>query len=348
MKLPKPIKKATPTPVPTRTSAPTQRQRNPDAKLTKAAAAAQAAPRRSAAATGASPTPPAAAAGPSAKASSDADADAGTGAEFDAEEAGIASGDDADNDPRADSSLARMLGALALFSTDTPALTVEQIAAGLGVPKSTGYRYVQELCKVGLLVRLDRSITLGPRIIELDRAIRESDPVIRAAAPPMRALSEQTGLDVFISKLYGRSIITVHMECNDGQQLPYGYGRGRPMPVMRGSSSKALVSNLPAARLRRLHQELLPDAGGAPSWEAFYDEAQRIRRQGWCRTSGELNEGKTGISAPVFGRGRVVVASITAVGNDARFTLFDAAAIAGLVTRTARTIGARLAEDTHL
>ena len=105
--------------------------------------------------------------------------------------------------PSADSSLARMLSTLNLFSTETPSLTVDQIASQLGVPKSTGYRYVQEMCKVGLLVRLDRSITLGPRIIELDRCIRESDPVLRAATPPMRKLAEQTGLEVFISKLYG-------------------------------------------------------------------------------------------------------------------------------------------------
>lgn len=256
-----------------------------------------------------------------------------------------------DTDRRADdapeSSLSRMLGVLALFSTQTPSLTVEQIALRLGVPKSTGYRYIQELSKVGLLVRLDKSITLGPRIIELDRCIRESDPVIRAAAPPMRTLAEQTGLDVFISKLYGHSIITVHTEFNDAQQ-PLRYGRGRPVPISRGASSKALVAFLPAARLRRLHQELLLESPDAPPWEAFYEEAQRIRKQGHCRTSGELNEKRTGVAAPIFGRARTVVASVTALGADARMALFDGSAIAQLVMQTAQAIGARLAADEHL
>ncbi|WP_435476591.1 IclR family transcriptional regulator [Variovorax sp. GB1P17] len=246
-----------------------------------------------------------------------------------------------------ESSLSRMLGVLSLFSTDVPSLTVEQIALQLNVPKSTAYRYIQELCKVGLLVRLDRSITLGPRIIELDRCIRESDPVIRAAAPPMRALAEQTGLDVFISKLYGHSIITVHTEFNDPQQ-PLRYGRGRPVPIPRGASSKALVAFLPAARLRRLHQELAEESHHTPPWEAFYDEAQRIRKQGYCRTSGELNDSKTGISAPILGRGRIVVASVTALGNDARLALFNEEALAELVIRTAQSIGARLSADGHL
>ena len=264
-------------------------------------------------------------------------ADAGGDAGLDAANARTAS----------ESSLSRLLGTLGLFSTDTPSLTVEEIATRLGVPKSTAYRYIQELSKVGLLVRLDRSITLGPRIIELDRCIRESDPVIRAAAPPMRELAEQTGLDVFLSKLYGHSIITVHTEFND--PLPHlRYGRGRPVPVPRGASAKALVAFLPAARLRRLHQELASESPDTPPWEAFYEEAQRIRREGYCRTSGELNAGKTGVSAPIFGRGRLVVASVTALGSDARLALFDAEAIAELVQRTAHMISVRLSADGHL
>lgn len=254
---------------------------------------------------------------------------------------------EADSRPNADSSLARMLNTLALFSTATPSLTADQIAAQLGVPKSTSYRYIQELCKVGLLMRLDRSITLGPRIIELDRCIRECDPVIRAAAPPMRALAEQTGLEVFLSKLYGHSIITVHTEFNDPRQ-PLRYGRGRPVTISRGASSKALVAFLPAARLRRLHQELALESEDTPAWESFYEEAQKIRRQGYCRTSGELNEGKTGVSAPIFGRGRLVVASVTALGNDSRFALFDSNAIAQLIMSTGQAISARLSADEHL
>ncbi len=246
-----------------------------------------------------------------------------------------------------ESSLSRLLATLGLFSTARPSLMADEIAAELGVPKSTAYRYIQELTKVGLLVRLDRSITLGPRIIELDRCIRESDPVIRAAVPPMRELAEQTGLDVFLSKLYGHSIITVHTESHDPQPR-LRYGRGRPVPVLHGASSKALVAFLPAARLRRLHQELAGESGELPSWEMFYEMAQRIRRDGYCRTSGELNEGRTGVSAPIFGRGRLVVASVTALGSDARMALFKEEAIAELVQRTAHMVSVRLSADGHL
>ena len=42
--------------------------------------------------------------------------------------------------------------------------------------------------------------------------IPECDPAIIAAAGPMHELSSQTGLDVLLTKIYGRSILTVHIE----------------------------------------------------------------------------------------------------------------------------------------
>lgn len=246
---------------------------------------------------------------------------------------------------KVDSSLTRMLATLDLFSASTPSLTVDQIASLLGVPKTTGYRYVQELCKAGLLIRLDRSITLGPRIITLDRSIRESDPVLKAATPDMRALAAETALDVFISRIYGHSVITIHTESTEPGP-PLRYGRGRPIPLLKGASAKALMAFLPAARLRRLFSEI--NGGDLEGWDAFYEEAQQIRKAGYCRTVGELNAGKTGMAAPLYGRGRNVIASITLLGDDARMALFNEERLASRLIETADAISARIAEDMHL
>ncbi len=54
------------------------------------------------------------------------------------------------------------------------------------------------------------------------------------------------------------------------------------------------------------------------------------------------------MSAPIFGRGRLVVASVTALGSDARMALFKEEAIAELVQRTAHMVSVRLSADGHL
>ena len=251
--------------------------------------------------------------------------------------------DDDESDDRG-SSLSRMLSTLRLFSRTEPVLSAERIAEGAGVPTSTAYRYVKQLTKAGLLVRWKGGFALGPRIIELDLQIRECDPAIVAAAGPMRELSSQTGLDVLLSKIYGRSIITVHIE-SAGPSRRLNFGRGRPLPLFRGSSSKAIIAFLPAARLRRLHQEgqASGDADAlAQDWDALYEDALKIRKSGYCLTKGELNSGIEGISAPIFDAGREVIGSLTLIGDVDRMILLREETLTELVRKAARSVSEAL------
>jgi len=92
----------------------------------------------------------------------------------------------------------------------------------------------------------------------------------------------------------------------------------------------------------------LEDLASARQRHRVYKDAQQIRRAGYCRTSGEVFEGKTGITAPIFGRSRLVVASVTVLGDDVRFALFNKSKIAQLVMDTAQVIRTRSGADEHL
>ena len=72
-------------------------------------------------------------------------------------------------------SLRRMLAVLKLIQPYRPTVDIAQICLQLGYAPATAYRYVRELADVGLLVRLPGGYALGPRIIELDLLIRETD-----------------------------------------------------------------------------------------------------------------------------------------------------------------------------
>lgn len=59
--------------------------------------------------------------------------------------------------------------------------SVEEIGAATGCTRSTVYRYVGELAAAGLLTQsAPGRHSLGPRIIQLDRQLRESDPLLAA------------------------------------------------------------------------------------------------------------------------------------------------------------------------
>lgn len=242
------------------------------------------------------------------------------------------------------SSLSRLLGTLQLFSRAEPVLSAEVIGKRAGVPTSTAYRYVKQLTNAGLLIRWKGGFALGPRIMELDLQIRECDPVIFAAAGPMVELSKQTGLDILLSKLYGRNIITVHIETG-GSSRALNFGRGRPLPLFRGSNSEAIIAFLPAGRLRKLHEEARANGEAdalARDWRAFYEKMLSIRKAGYSLTKGELNSGIEGISAPIFGGDRDVIGSLTLIGDLERMAMLREEALIEVLQKTTRAISKSL------
>ena len=149
-------------------------------------------------------------------------------------------------------SLRRMLAVLELLRPDRPTLEVDDICRLLGYAPATAYRYVRELVDVGLLVRLPGGYGLGPRIIEFDLLIRETDPLLNRSRDLVAALAAQTGLNVLLSELYDDKVVTIHQEQGvEAQAL--NFGRGRPMPLFRSATSRVILAWLPARRLRRVH-----------------------------------------------------------------------------------------------
>ena len=76
-------------------------------------------------------------------------------------------------------SLSRMLDVLSLFKADQPVIDIEIVCSQLGYAPASAYRYVRELARVGLLVRLPRGYALGPRVIELEQHMTRFDPFSR-------------------------------------------------------------------------------------------------------------------------------------------------------------------------
>jgi DNA-binding IclR family transcriptional regulator len=91
------------------------------------------------------------------------------------------------------SGMARVLAILDVFSRERSSWSPEEINQALGYSRPTGYRYVKELVGAGLLQKTSAGrYSLGPRIIELDYEIRQSDPILIASTNIMAELAAQT------------------------------------------------------------------------------------------------------------------------------------------------------------
>jgi DNA-binding IclR family transcriptional regulator len=211
------------------------------------------------------------------------------------------------------SSLERMVGLLDLFTTDTPVWSSDDLIAHLGVPASTGYRYIKVLHRSGILARVaNGSYIIGPRILELDRTSRACDPVFNAGTPVIRRLTQQTGYSSLLSVLYSDSVMCVQQEAT-ADVPPDLFSRGQRRPLVGGASANIILAHLPAHQLRSVFSKqhhLLKSSKLGDDWDTFKKNMRVIRQDGYCITTGEYRTGITGIASPLFNPDGEVLGSI--------------------------------------
>ncbi len=201
-------------------------------------------------------------------------------------------------------SLDRTLAILDLFTEDEPMWTVERLMARQGYSRATAYRYVKGLCNAGLLTSVAGSAyMLGPRIIELDRQIRLTDPLLLGAQSVIRRLRDATGECVLLCSLYRDRVLCIDREPGD-QPLRISYARGRPMPLFRGATSKIILAFMPWHRQRALflaHGKAIAAAELGADWASFKANLRTMRRGGQCIARGEVDPGNVGLGVAVRG-----------------------------------------------
>jgi len=232
-----------------------------------------------------------------------------------------------------------MLSILDLFTIERPAMTVDEMAAAIGVPRTTCYRYTRELAGAGLLSSGGGMYRLGHRIVQLDHQLREHDPLIVASLPLLQRLASETGASAMVSGLYGDKIVNIHLESSEPapQQL---LGRGREMPLFRTATSMAILSSLPRTRLMKLQRTHRDEA---PNWSTLVRNTGQARRQGYCVSHGELVVGLVGLAAPVLGAPRdMAPAALSLIFDSRHFRRFDEAQLGIELAHCGRTIGTKL------
>lgn len=242
------------------------------------------------------------------------------------------------------SQLRKLVQVLELFSESETRIGAEEIAERLGISRPTAFRYVKQLCEVGLLVRLSRRYALGARIIQLDYRIRRSDPLLLAARDLMVELAQLTACGVVLSSVYGEEIINIHHEA--GRDMPpISYDRGQPLPPFRGSAPKIILAFQPRRIMRRRYEAHRnePDVIAiAPDWEGFYRYFQAARRRGYYISREELDRSVVGIAAPVLNEARSVIGCLQLVFDARREALINEEGVAALVVRFAGEISERV------
>jgi DNA-binding IclR family transcriptional regulator len=205
--------------------------------------------------------------------------------------------------PESAGSPARMLQILELFSESGPVWSTADLIKALATSRSTGYRYIKTLHDAGLLATVRNGhYTLGPRIIQMDLQIRQTDPLLLASEGVLENLVENVGHSALLLTAFRDSVLCIG-ESRAPTSPANRFSRGQRRPMFQGAGSKVILAHLPHYRLKAIyprHHEEIENAGLGDTWGAFRKTLGEIRRDGFLLTQGEFNPGIYGVAAPVL------------------------------------------------
>ena len=213
-------------------------------------------------------------------------------------------------------SLDRMLGILDLFSEDQSSIQSDDVIALINCSRATAYRYLRSLCASGILAQAPEGrYVLGSRIIEFDRLLRKTDPLLTSASPVMDEVSKRLNLNMMLCSYYHDRVMCVDTAWPD-KTTELTYERGRPMPMFFGARAKAILAHLSPYQIRNLmleHSDEIKAAGLGNNWKEFRGALNKIRREGTCYSYAEVMPDLIGVAAPVFDAEDRVLGSIVFV-----------------------------------
>ena len=246
----------------------------------------------------------------------------------------------------------RALRLLLLFEEVDQEYRVGEMAAILGVDKSSASRLAATLANRGFLERAPGSeaFRIGPELGRLGALnMGSSDNLVDQARRQMEYLAEETAETVNLARLENRKVVNIAQV--DGAHL-VGVGdwigwETEPHATANGKGLLAFTENLPEdlylqTPLEAFTEQTITNARDLRS------ELERVRSEGWASTLGELEEGFNGVAVPVFDALGCCRASLSVSGPVYRMPPARLPEIAALCKKAAEEVSASLGKTRSL
>jgi IclR family acetate operon transcriptional repressor len=212
---------------------------------------------------------------------------------------------------------------LALFSQERPELSVLDAAALLRRPRSTTYRLMAQIEKVGFIDRDSETglYHLGIRLAALGELAQRSTSLQRIAQPVLRRLSQQTGeTATLLLLLDGEGTAVLHSESSH-RVVAKGL-LGRYWPLHASAGGKALLAWRPEEEAIKLVKKPLKSytPTTVATLPALRRELRLIRERGYATVRGEFMDDVWGVAVPIFNHREELEGAITLGGPRSRVT----------------------------
>ncbi|MEO6703543.1 MAG: IclR family transcriptional regulator [Jatrophihabitantaceae bacterium] len=197
-----------------------------------------------------------------------------------------------------------------------------------GIPRATAHRLAVALEVHRLLVRdPEGRFVPGPGLAEL--AATAADPLIAQAAEVLAWARDTSGESAQLYRRDGGERVCV-AAAERATGLRTTVPIGARLPLTAGSGAQVLLA----------WESLETVASVLQSAEFTERSLAEVRRRGWAQSIGQREAGVASVSAPVFGRGRRVVAAVSISGPIERLGRSPGQRLAPILTAAAQRLQA--------
>ena len=221
---------------------------------------------------------------------------------------------------------------------------VTEIAAELGVHKSTAFRLVSTLEAHRLVEQAgDRGrYSLGVGLLRLAGATTARLDLVQEARPVCRQLAADTGETVNLTVLAEHSALYLDQVAGSSALQSHNWV-GQHIPLHATSNGKVLLSELDPDELEeQLHALPRFTPKTITSRSRLLKELELVRKQGYAVAIDELELGLTAVAAPIRNAHGDVVASISVSGPTFRLSTERLDEVVGQCVGSAEEISHRL------
>lgn len=241
--------------------------------------------------------------------------------------------------------LDRYMSVLELVAAFPGAVTMSDVCAIQGIPKTSAHRLLGGLARAGLIEGggRHRPYALGPRLTRLLHAAAEEGWIAALARPTLEALASERGETTYLNRLVGH---TVRVVCSVSPEVQWrSYVQPElEMPPHAAAAAKAILAFQNPALVRKALEGPLPALTGQTRTDpdAVLHDYAEVREKGWATCVSEIDEGLGALGVPVRLADGSVLYSLGLTGPVQRIFNDDLPARLAGLERAAATLGTAL------